>query len=41
MVTILEISAKFATLDLLKTKVFENKYYDVIISVYDVTNKIT
>ena len=40
MVTILMISAKLATLDLLKIKVFFNKGCDVIISVYDVTNKI-
>ena len=40
MVTILMISTKLATLCLLKIKVFWNKGYDVIISVYDVTNKI-
>ena len=40
MVTILMMSAKMATLGLLKTKVFWNKGYDVIISVHDVTNKI-
>ena len=34
------ISAKFATLDLLKLKVFWNKGYDVIISVHDVTSKM-
>ena len=39
-VTILIMSAKMATLDLLKIKVFLNKGYDVIIFVYDVTNKI-
>ena len=40
MVTILMMSAKIATLGLLKIKVFWNKGYDVIISVHDVTNKI-
>ena len=39
MVTILIMLAKMATLDLLKTKVFRNKGYDVIIFVYDVINK--
>ena len=34
------MSAKMATLGLLKIKVFWNKGYDVIISVHDVTNKI-
>ena len=34
------MSAKMATLDLLKIKVFSNKVYDFIIPVYDVTNKI-
>ena len=34
------ISAKMATPVLLKTKVFWNKGYDVIIHVHDVTNKI-
>ena len=34
----LMMSAKLATLDLLDIKVFRNKGYDVIISVYDVTN---
>ena len=37
MVTILIMSAKMATPDLLKIKVFWNKVYDVIISDYDVT----
>ena len=32
--------AKVAIPDLLKTTVFRNKGYDVIIPVYDVTNKI-
>ena len=40
MVTILMMSAKMATLDLLKIKVFWNKDYDVTISVHDVTSKI-
>ena len=40
MVTVLMISAKMATLGLLKIKVFWNKGYDVIISVHDVTSKI-
>ena len=40
MVAILMMSAKMATLGLLKIKVFWNKGYDVIISVHDVTNKI-
>ena len=39
MVTIL-ISAKMAALGLLEIKVCRNKGHDVIISVYDVTNKI-
>ena len=39
MVTILMMSAKMATLGLLKIKVIRNKGYDVIISVYDVINK--
>ena len=34
------MSAKMAILGLLKFRVFSNKDYDVIISVYDVTNKI-
>ena len=37
MVTILIMSAKMATSDLLKIKVFWNKVYDVIISDHDVT----
>ena len=40
MVTILMMSAKMATLGLLKIKVFWNKGYDVITPVCDVTNKI-
>ena len=39
-VEFLMMSAKLATLGLLKIKVFWNKGYDVIISVHDVTNKI-
>ena len=39
MVAIL-MSAKFYTLGLLKIKVCRNKGYDVMISVYNVTNKI-
>ena len=34
------MSAKMATPGLLKITVFWNKGYDIIISVYDVTNKI-
>ena len=34
------VSAKLDTLDLLKIEAFSNKSYDIIISVYDVTNKI-
>ena len=34
------MSAKMATLGLLKMKVFCNKVYDVIIYLHDVTNKI-
>ena len=40
MVAILMMSVKIATLGLLKKKVFWKKDYDVIISVYEVTNKI-
>ena len=40
MVAILMMSAKLATLGLLKIKVLWNKGYDVIISVDDITNKI-
>ena len=40
MVTILTVSARIATLGLLKIKVFWNKVYDIIISVHDITNKI-
>ena len=38
MVPILMMSAKLATLGLLKIKLFQNKGYDVIMSVHDVTN---
>ena len=34
-------SARMATLDLLEMKVFSNKSYDFIISVNDITNKIS
>ena len=40
MVTILMMSAKMATLGLLKIKVFWNKGHEVINSVHDGTNKI-
>ena len=40
MLTFLMMSAKIATPTLLKIKVFWNKVYYVIYSVYDVTNKI-
>ena len=40
MVAILMMSAKLATLGLLKIKVFWKKGYDVLISVHGVTNKI-
>ena len=40
MVTILMMSAKMATLGYLKTNVFWNKDYDIIIYVYDVSDKI-
>ena len=39
MVIILMMSAKMATLGLLKIEVFRNKGCDVIISVYDIINK--
>ena len=38
-VTILMMSAKMATLGLFKIKVFWNKGYDIITSLYDVINK--
>ena len=40
MVTILMMSAKSATLGVLKINIFRNTGYDVIILVYDVSNKI-
>ena len=40
MVTILMMSAKIATLGLLKIKLFSNNGYGIIASVHDVTNKI-
>ena len=40
MVAISMMSANLATLGLLKIKVFWNKDHDVIISTYDVTDKI-
>ena len=40
MITILMMSAKMATLGLLKIKVFKNKDYDIIVFVHDVINKI-
>ena len=40
MVAILTMSANLATLGFLKMKLFWNKGYDVIIYVYNVTNKI-
>ena len=40
MVTILMMSAKMATLGLLKKKLFSNNGYDVITFVHDVTNKV-
>ena len=40
MVTILMMSAKMATLGLLKIMAFLSKGYDVIISVHDAINKV-
>ena len=40
MVKLLMMSAKMATPELLKIKVFWNKGHDVIISVHDVSSKI-
>ena len=40
MVTILMMSAKITTPDLLKIRVLPNNGYDLIIFVHDVTNKI-
>ena len=39
MIAILMMSAKLATLDLLKIKVFWDKVYDITISIHYVTNK--
>ena len=40
MVAILRMSAKLATLGLLKIKVFSKKNYDVIIYTYDISNQL-
>ena len=40
MVPVLMMSAKVATLDLFKIKVFSNKIYDFSISEHDVSNKV-
>ena len=40
MVVILKMSAKLATPGVIQTKRFWNKSYDVIITVFEVTNKI-
>ena len=40
MVAILMMPARLVTLELLKIKVFLNKGYGIIISVYDITSKI-
>ena len=40
MVAFWMMSTKLATLGLLKIKVFQNKFYNVVISVHDVTIKI-
>ena len=40
MVKILLMSVKLVSLSLHKTKIFQNKGYDVVIVDYDVTNKI-
>ena len=40
MVTILMMSAKLASPGLIKTKIFRNKGYGVIIPDYDVINKV-
>ena len=37
---IILMSAKLATLCLIKIKAFWNRGYDVIVSVHDVTNKV-
>ena len=40
MATIFIMSAKIASLSLFRIKIFQNKVYDVIISVHNVTGKI-
>ena len=40
MVAILMMSAKMTTPGLLRISIFQNKSYDIIIFVHDVTNKI-
>ena len=40
MFAILMMSAKMATLGLLKIKTFRNECYEVVISVHDVINKL-
>ena len=40
MVAILMMSTKLLPLGLLKIKIFQNKGYDIIISVHDVNSKI-
>ena len=40
MVTILMMYAKLVTVGLFTIKIFRNKYYDIIILEYDLTNKI-
>ena len=41
MVAIFMMSAKMATTELLKVKLFRKKGYDVILSAHDITNKIS
>ena len=40
MVTILMMATKMAAAGLLKTRIFWNKVYEVMISVHDVTNEV-
>ena len=40
MATVLMMSAKMATVGLLKIKLFRNKSYDIIMVVNDITNKM-
>ena len=40
MFAISKMSANLATQGLLEIKTFQNKYYDVIVSIHDVTNQI-